>query len=142
MMRESLENALRENPKLKKPLIAAIIVWVAMLVAAGVAVFVIGYEDHIRTNTVRKVTERIVSNHNASACSIRILVEGARTRALQSLSDPSLSTSARDRAIESVKSDNEILRGQITEPTTLDCVAFLKRIGNVLKTVPDAKVAK
>lgn len=135
MILKSLEQALIDYPKLKKPLIGGIIIWTAMLVAAGVVIFVIGYEDHVRTRTVQKVQVALTADHNISACTFRVLLTGIRNRAQQQVNDPTTTTTARNRALQSIRFYDQVIAGQVTEPTDVNCVALLAKLSKT-HTVP------
>lgn len=74
--------------------------------------------------TYSRTTNELAHDHNALACAVRGLIVPARARSVQTALDKTQSESARARARQSVKTDDDFLAALITIPRGLDCSKF------------------
>lgn len=69
-------------------------------------------------------TREIRASLNPFVCLFRSFITPARARSAQTVDDKTQTESVRQRAANSVKTDDRILRSLITVPSSFDCSQF------------------
>lgn len=142
---------LRGHPGWRKPSMVTIILFIVLLAGAGIAVITVHIADTNATHRVDQSArqheqsleneqDQFATIHNAEACTLRVLIDGLRNRALEASKDQASSAASRKRAKDSLPQYQFLSRGQITQPENLNCKTFLRSLSK--KKPPVSKVGK
>lgn len=83
-----------------------------------------GLSWYISQRQIQSQTSEIRASLNPFVCLFRSFITPARARSAQTVDDKTQTESVRQRAANSVKTDDRILRSLITVPSSFDCSQF------------------
>lgn len=114
---------------------AAIVAWIVLFVGGGLLHISDANTTHKIDAAAKAGEARVARIHNAEACTLRVLLNGLRTRALNASNDQAAGRESRKRARNSLPQYKFLLDGQITQPTNLNCAKFLKTLSKPVSKV-------
>lgn len=127
---------LQAHPKLRSLSTVTIVFWMVLLIGGGLLYLSQAHSSDELNRVEKADQQRLALIHNASACSLKTFFEVALKTNTLSAADSAIAPSIRARSRVTIRELRPLIAGQITEPSDLDCKAFLSDLTTTKLGVP------